>query len=169
MRSKNGINTISSKHSPALNMTSGAGILFLLAALRIISSASSTRPLCKSHRGDSGITLYRKSRDRYHVFGFPVLFWRFSPLLLYTSCHCSCPSFFDYFEFCFCLTIFDHVCSLFVFLPLPFGFVCLLGLITWVWPLPPSTHRKPCVFCINKYHYTSPALCLCLHMSPTPS
>lgn len=49
---------MSSKQSPALNMTSGAGTLFHWAALRMTSSASSTRPFCKSQRGDSGIKLH---------------------------------------------------------------------------------------------------------------
>lgn len=53
----NVIATLSCRQSSALNMTDGADILFILAALRIIRSASSTWPRCNSHRGDSGITL----------------------------------------------------------------------------------------------------------------
>lgn len=59
-KKKNG--TMSSKQSPALNMTSGAGTLFHWAALRMTSSASSTRPFCKSQRGDSGIKLHTQEQ-----------------------------------------------------------------------------------------------------------
>lgn len=56
---------MSSKQSPALNMTSGAGTLFHLAALRMTSSASSTRPFCKSQRGDSGIKLHTQEQNMH--------------------------------------------------------------------------------------------------------
>lgn len=56
-------------------MTSGAATLFLLAALRTTSSASSTRPLCKSQRGDSGITL---PGDQCETLVFSLAFHDFS-------------------------------------------------------------------------------------------
>lgn len=61
------INTISAKSSETPKMISGAGTLFCLAALRMTRSASSTRPFCRSQRGDSGINLNREMKVKKSI------------------------------------------------------------------------------------------------------